>query len=117
MCCRQPMGRRSVLDMPEKFQKKMSQNRDQIMREGQCLNLGDGYYALNHKISTDFFDWNLITLTDANQQKLNNPMLVVIFIGNAWNGRSPSVGGFNCYITLSYKTDFDLQKRNVRNSE
>ena len=74
-------GTQICSDMPEKFQKKMSQNRDQIMREGQCLNLGDGYYALNHKISTDFFDWNLITLTDANQQKLNNLMLVVIFIG------------------------------------
>ena len=64
-------GTQICSDMPEKFQKKMSQNRDQIMREGQCLNLGDGYYALNHKISTDFFDWNLITLTDANQQKLS----------------------------------------------
>lgn len=63
------------------FFDKLTQNEQKLEKTDGCINLGNGCYAEKRKIETEFFQWNLITLVDTSNQKLENPMLIMIFVG------------------------------------
>lgn len=47
----------------------------------QIVKLDNRYYMSRKMLNTEFFQWILITVSDENYQKVNNPMVLLVFVG------------------------------------
>lgn len=47
----------------------------------QIVKLENRYYMSRKMLNTEFFQWILITVSDENYQKVNNPMVLLVFVG------------------------------------